>query len=211
MVLFWGVMGVPGGAQAAQGGSIPAVPTLQSVNQAVVAQSIHYAEMGAFEKFILTLSLLIGGMILLMIVMALIAWVTGILESLEPPQSELSQAVDSAREREAAPQGQAQAETVQPRAAAASPIASVAQGAAPPSQEEPPRLAAPSPAPNTAYGSLVDATTVAVVTAAITVALDGRRFRIQRIKMASGTPSTSWGQIGRQSIHASHALERKFK
>lgn len=61
----------------------------------------------------------------------------------------------------------------------------------------------------------VDSTTAAVITAAVTAALAGRPFRIQNIKMAAqaapAAGGTSWAQAGRQNLHASHAIERKFR
>jgi hypothetical protein len=61
----------------------------------------------------------------------------------------------------------------------------------------------------------VDSTTAAVITAAVTAALAGRPFRIQKIQLAPTAQfvpgSTSWAQAGRQTIHASHAIERKFR
>jgi len=122
-----------------------------------------YALMSGFDNLILALSILIVGSLAVMIALALIAWVSSLLEDLESS---------------AAAQPQPPAE---PDAAA------------------------------THAASDLDPTVVAVITAAVTALLSGRRFRIQQIRMAGGSSSSAWGQAGRQSIHASHAIERKTR
>ena len=56
----------------------------------------------------------------------------------------------------------------------------------------------------------LEPSTVAVITAAVATFLAGRPFRIQRIELA-GPSSSLWAQLGRQSIHASHVIERNHR
>ena len=129
-----------------------------------------YALMTGFDRMVLALSILIVGSLAVMIALALIAWVTSLLEGLE----------SSAAQVPAQP-------AAEPHAAA--------------------QLARSAPA----LDSNLDPTIIAVITASIAALLTGRRFRIHQIRMAGGPSSTAWGQAGRQSIHASHAIERKTR
>ncbi len=61
----------------------------------------------------------------------------------------------------------------------------------------------------------VDETIAAVITSAVTVALQGRRFRIKNMRPsvpgAGAKTMSAWTQYGRQRILTSHAFERKLR
>lgn len=72
---------------------------------------------------------------------------------------------------------------------------------------------APATAPAAAAASSpsgIDGVTVAAIAGAVTAVLRGRPFRIKSLKLASNVGS-SWSQHGRQTIMASHSLERKSR
>ena len=60
----------------------------------------------------------------------------------------------------------------------------------------------------TVRAPIADADLQIIIAAAITVALQGRSFRIRRIHLAE-RPSLVWGQLGRASIQSSHMLEKR--
>lgn len=161
------------------------MPNAQGMTNFAAAYASRFDSMGAFEKFVLTLSLLIAGIVIVMGAMALIAWVTSLVESLEPPQGGEPTLAEPAPAQPAAP----------PQA--------MAQPAASP-------VAAAVPVQAGAVGANLDPNTVAVITASVMAVLAGRRFRIRNIQLATAAMSP-WSQSGRLSIHASHAIERKTR
>lgn len=136
--------------------------------------------------FLGSIFMFIIGTIAVLVVMALVAWVTGILESMDGEQ-----AVEAAAPQPAAP--------------------GVAPAAAPASASGAPAPAPVASAAAAPVSSGVEPNIVAVITAAVTAALAGRPFRIKTIQLATSASTTTWAQAGRQTIHASHAIERKFR
>lgn len=146
--------------------------------------------MHAIGSFIGSFFAFVFGTIMVLAVMALVAWVTSLLEAMDAGRT-VSQAPAPA------PAGAPSASILEPAPGATTASATTVS------------------APNT-WGANIDPTIVAVITAAVTTALAGRPFRIQRIQMAANPETvtistTSWAQAGRQTIHASHAFERKFR
>lgn len=154
-------------------------------------------------NFIASFMLFVVGTCAVLTVMVLVAWVTSLLETM-----------DASRPAEAGMPAPAASAAL---AAPAAPTAPATPAAAPAAPAPAPAEATVVPAEASAgWAPNIEPNVVAVITAAVTAALAGRPFRIQKIQMAGGPAgpvagATPWAQVGRLTIHSSHVIERKFR